>query len=264
MSTFVFDIGGTSMRMALADGAELVDVLKIPTPQEPVSAVEVIRAFLAERNARPDTIAGGVAGIIRDGVVIDSPHLPVWNGFDLGRALTDAISVPVAIHNDAEIGALGEALIGAGKDYSLVAYITIGTGVGGALVSNGVIAPHAEGFEPGKQIIEYSSERTLEDLVSGAALKKETGQPSETLPRAFYDERTKALATGIYNAIQHWSPEIVILNGSLMNEETAFRIDDIRHALSDVAEGASMPPIALAVLGDKSGLYGALASVQGS
>ncbi|HEX2792633.1 MAG TPA: ROK family protein [Candidatus Paceibacterota bacterium] len=256
MSRLVFDIGGTNLRVALASGGNVSRARTVPTPA-PEAAIESLSAYVREEGAAIDSAAGGIAGIIRDGTVIDSPNLPAWNGFAFAAALTDALGVRTCIENDAALAALGEAREGAGKGQRLVGYMTVGTGVGGALVADGAIAPHAVGFEPGRQIIDIGEGRTLEQFVGGRALRAETGTPAEELPRAFYDERTPALATGVYDAIRLWSPDIFVLNGALMNDATGFRIADVARAVARLAGGAPMPPLVPARFGDASGLVGA-------
>lgn len=256
MSRLVFDIGGTHMRYALADGGVLKDLRKVPTP-EPTAAIEALRVYATSRDGGIDSAVGGIAGIIQNGVVIDSPNLPAWNGFTFKEALERVLGVPVTVYNDAAVAALGEARAGSGTGKRIVGYLTVGTGVGGALIVDGEVAPHAQGFEPGKQVIDVDTSRTLEAFVGGAAIRTETGEAAETQPRAFYDERTKALAVGLYDAIRLWSPDIFILNGALMNEETAFRLDDVVRELLALAGDAEMPPVVRAAFGDESGLRGA-------
>jgi predicted NBD/HSP70 family sugar kinase len=93
-------------------------------------------------------------------------------------------SAEIAVENDAAIVGLGEANWGAGRGFEIVAYITVSTGVGGAKIVNGKIDEHAVGFEPGKQIISTASSpdastgtsKTLEDMISGRALREKNGQ----------------------------------------------------------------------------------------
>lgn len=258
MSTFLFDIGGTNMRIAFGAEGVLEVVQKTRTPEDPQEALALLRAFVAAHAIQPTSAVGGIAGVIRDGVIMFAPHLPGWNGFSIADAFEEVLGVPVSLYNDAEIAALGEAREGAGKGHDLVTYMTIGTGVGGTCISHGVSMPHAEGIEPGKQIVEYESGRTLESFVGGAALELEFGMLPQNLARSVFDERTQILATGIYNCIRLWSPQIVILNGSLMNDETAFRLDEVAREVDRIAAGQPMPLFARAHFGDNSGLYGAL------
>jgi glucokinase len=257
MSTLLFDIGGTNLRLAIAEGERFEHVEKVSTPKNPEEAITMVRAYLESTDAKPTAAYGGVAGIVTDGVVIDAPNLPEWNGFDFTQALEEAFGMRAEIHNDATLAALGEAITGAGRGYERIGYMTVGTGVGGALIVDGQLPPHDEAFEPGRQVIDFDTGRTLESCIGGAALTHEFGNVPEQLPNEVFDERTAIFATGLYNCIREWSPQIFILNGALLNDETAFRLNDIRNALTVLAGEMEMPSVVRAVHGDASGLVGA-------
>jgi len=251
MSRLVFDIGGTNMRMAIAEGGTLQTIKKIPTPPDPNEAIATLVQFVMNSTVRPADCVGGIAGIIRHGVVVDSPNLSSWNGFPFAKELSKGTSLSARIYNDAELAAYGEAKKGAGRGYQHVAYLTIGTGVGGALITEATLPLESQEFEPGRQIIPESG-KTLEDFVGGAALEKEFGIEPESLPPSVFIERAHTLALGILHIITLWSPDVIVLNGALMNEETGFRLEDIQEALGD-----QVLPLARAALADESGLYGA-------
>ncbi len=259
MSVLVFDIGGTNMRLGIGEGNTVSEIETTPTPADPQAAASSISEYLHKQISAPERIVGGVAGTIVDGTILRSPNLPEWNGVSFRDLLSEATGLPVSLHNDADLGGLGEAVYGAGKEYAHVGYLAIGTGVGGTLVHSKRIVPFADGIEPGKQILEYSTGMILEDFVSGAGIKKETGEDSEKAGRAFYTERTKVLAAGIYNTVRHWSPEVFVLNGALMNEETAFKVKEIQDELEKISKGTPMPVLVRGALGSEAGLYGALA-----
>lgn len=260
MSALLFDIGGTTLRMARSGNGALEEVRKVPTPTDPLDAIALLVTYSLEAIPGCTGAYGGIAGIIEDGVIGTSANLPGWSGFAFEPALVEALDVPVQIHNDAALAGLGEAVYGAGKGYSLVGYLGIGTGVGGAHIVNGEIAPHASGFEPGHQVLDVDTGETLEDLVSGHALAERHGAPARELPRSAYDERTSALATGVYNVLLAWSPDVLVLGGSLMNEENGYRVEDVKRSLETIPTVLpSFPPVVRAVLGDECGLYGALA-----
>ena len=84
---------------------------------------------------------------------------------------------------------------------------------------NGEIDKNRFGFEPGHQIIdiENNNPKSLEDLVSGTALEKRTGQkPYEVTDPKIWDELAHQLSYGLYNTILHWSPDAVVLGGPMM------------------------------------------------
>jgi len=260
MSRLVFDIGGTNTRLALSVDGALAAKVKYDTPREPAEALARIRQYLTEQGSAPEEAVGGVAGSVADGAVLIAPNLPAWNGFNLAAALTDMCGIPsVRVLNDAAVAGLAEAREGAGKDMSIVGYVGIGTGIGGVLVIDGEVAPAHEGIEPGKQIIEVAERRTLEDLASGAALEREFATARPLLDAAVREERTRALAAGLYNLARTWSPDILVLNGSLMNENDGFRLSELTNAMHALADGVYLPKLVKAEFGDDSALIGAAA-----
>ena len=260
VSRLVFDIGGSHLRVALADGDALGASEKVATPKNPAQGVEAIHAFLEKHGARADEAVGGIAGVVRDGVVVRTGYLPEWDGFNLAAALKDTCGISsTQLFNDAEIAGVGEAVHGAGKGYRVVAYVTVSTGIGGALIVGGRPAPHAVGYEPGKQVIDYERMRTLEDVAGGASLTEEFGHPPEELEHAVVEERVRALAVGLYNVLHLWSPDMLILGGSLMNDTTGYPLDAVAREISSLPVPLpALPPIARSALGDDAGLRGAL------
>jgi len=228
-------------------------VEKIRTPIDPREALALLTAF-AEGKGIQDVV-GGVAGIIENGVVTDSPNLRPWEGFSLEEELGEALGVPVRVYNDAALSALGEARAGAGEGYGRVAYLAIGTGVGGALVVNGDSGPRIEASEPGRIILDSRDARSLESLVGGASLASEFGAPAEELAVSVYDERIPALAEGVRALINLWTPDIFVLNGPLIYGTPAFRIEALDAELSRMSEG-HLPPLVPARFKDESGLWG--------
>ncbi|MER6511036.1 ROK family protein [Nonomuraea sp. NPDC001636] len=148
------DIGGTKTAAALipasATGGETEIHLpaRVPTPAGGGAAAVLAAALeLAEdrltqaRAAGMDVIACGVgsAGTIDDNGVVThaTDALPGWRGTDLATAFTQRLGLPVTVLNDVHAWALGEARYGAARGSRLALVLTIGTGVGGALVRDG-------------------------------------------------------------------------------------------------------------------------------
>jgi polyphosphate glucokinase len=142
--TLAFDIGGTHLKAAVIDEeAELVaepariDTVREQPPGEVVARlVEMVRPLGAF-----DRVSLGFPGVVRAGRVLTAPNLgtDVWQGFDLGQALTDALGKPVRIANDADLQGLAAI---AGKGVEMV--ITLGTGFGTGLYQDGRLGPHLE------------------------------------------------------------------------------------------------------------------------
>lgn len=261
MSRIVFDIGGTSMRVAKKDGESVSGEQKNATPQSTTEAFSVLVESISSVSGEDkiESIVGGVAGAIdKKGTIITSPNLPEWNGYRLGANLEEHFKVPVIIENDANLAGLGEALYGAGKGFGIVAYMGIGTGVGGTRIVDGAIDKNAIGFEPGCQIIEARTHTTLEEAVGGFSLARKYKASPKDISRSVYEELTPLLSVGIWNMIVHWSPDIVVLGGSLINNKDAYLIEDIIRELEKIRVTLpNLPRISRAELNDMSGLYGA-------
>ena len=256
----VFDIGGTSMRAANATPGGIGEIRKIKTPQEPKEGLAALAALAREcaGGGQLEAAAGGFPGIVADGVVYLAPNLPTWNGTKLASELTKAIGVSVTVQNDGDLAALGEASRGGGKGFRVVAYAGIGTGVGCGRVVDGRIDSGAYDFEAGHQIVDAAGGMELEALVSGRAFEKRFGVHPKDAPRAGYEEMTPILAVGLYNMILHWSPEVFVLGGSMMNEDNGYRLADITAALGRLPQiYPRLPEVRVAVLKDTAGLYGA-------
>ena len=184
-----------------------------------------------------------------------------WVQKPLYKELFKEFGCQVFIQNDTVMVGLGECWYGPGKDEEIVVYLTVSTGVGGAVFVNGEVEPSAMGFEPGHQIIDYKSGTDLEGLVGGAAMEKREGRRAEDISGAeFWDDIALKLAIGLNNTIVHWSPNMIILGGGMMQENSnGIKIGDVTKHLTDIVKiFPKLPKIEKGTLGSTGGLYGAL------
>jgi glucokinase len=146
------DIGGTKLAAALmTNSGQLLYRQVAPTPAHRgalaiVSAtIELCCTVINSATADNHTVVAvgvGSAGQINvesGEVAYASDNLPGWSGLPLGRTLSSALQLPVTVDNDVNAMALGELHFGAGRDIEDGLYLTVGTGVGGAVVRNGSI-----------------------------------------------------------------------------------------------------------------------------
>jgi glucokinase len=270
----LFDIGGTKIRLAYSGDSETLQEAKsFDTPTTFDDAVSLFSSF---KEKSFEKVVGGIAGVLdRDKTtLLRSPNLQVWVDAPIKNKLEEIFKTPVYLENDAALAGLGEACLGAGKDKKIVAYLTISTGIGGVRIVERKIDANSWGFEPGKQIIDvdltvwpesvnFNSENiapgSIESYASGAALNFRYGKPSSEIKDAnVWREVENLLTAAIYNTIAYWSPETIVLGGSLVLGDTV-SIDNIRNNLEKTAKIFSeIPIIKKAELADKSGLYGAL------
>ncbi len=262
----VADIGGSHMRIAASDAPDSFEEPVIfDTPAEFDAAVAAF-ASAARDLARGRPITGGVVGLAgllsRDRqTLLRSPHLRGWEGKQVVNEFSQALGASVRFENDVALGALGEAQRGAGAGVSIVAYVAAGTGVGGARVVDGRLDRTAFGFEIGHQLLGTDANAPeWEALVSGSGLLQRYGKPSsEITDSAIWNECADHFTHGLYNTILHWSPERVVLGGSLFLKPNTIPLERVQTTLRSIASALpELPDIQLAMLGNHSGLYGAL------
>ena len=251
------------MRVAAsADGAQIAEPIIADTPQAWSEARAALVRLLREASAgaAPEVVAGGVAGVVHDNALLfPSRNLPEWDGADIAGAIKEEFqSARVAVENDAAAACMGEAHAGAGKGERIVAYLTVGTGVGGACATDGAIEPRSAGYEPGNEIIDYAAGTTVEMIASGSAIKRKYGVHISEAGEEAQDEVAHALAVMAHNAVAFWSPDVVIFGGAVIvgNPGLFERIEARYAALPALVP--QMPPLRRGALGDRAGLLGAL------
>jgi glucokinase len=134
------DVGGTNIEVALVDADHtVVDRAKQSTPTEGPDAVAArIAQLVGELDERPSAVGVGIPGPVNDGVVTRPPNLQNWpDRVAFGTLLRDTLGMPAVVGNDANVGALGEWVAGAGRGSRFMLGVWMGTGVGGGLVLDG-------------------------------------------------------------------------------------------------------------------------------
>ena len=273
----LFDIGGTKTRVAVTSDLEtIIAVEKFDTPllyrEGLMAVVEAVRRLSA--GAPIAGMAGGIRGPLnheKTGIVSERV-LTDWVGRALTKDLAKELGTPVYLENDTAIVGLGEVHYGAGKGYDIVAYHTVSTGVGGARYVHGKLDVVSVGFEPGHQILDIDRtilgshiSPTLENMVSGTALERRKGvKPYEIAQDdAVWDELAKYLANGLKNTIVYWSPEVIVLGGSMIIGDPRIFLEPIQKYTVEVLDGLLPCPVIVdAVLKDEGGLYGAMALIK--
>lgn len=274
MTYILFDIGGTKTRVAVSKKLDTLDAVdSFKTPASHVEGVKQMVALATKLGAdKPVAMAGGVRGVLNEektGIQNDGV-LTKWIGKSISAELQKAYGkIPIIIENDAAVAGVGEAVFGAGKGLEIVAYHTVSTGVGGVKIENGEIDMAAVGFEPGKQILDIDRtvlgdeiDPTLENLVSGTALAERFGMPAYEISQddVVWDELAEYLAQGLRNTVLYWSPDAIVLGGSMIVGDPAIPVDAIRkYTVESLRDIEPTPLITKAKLGDEAGLYGAMA-----
>ncbi|MEZ4200749.1 MAG: ROK family protein [Candidatus Paceibacterota bacterium] len=276
MTYLLFDIGGTNTRVAKSEDLKSFDKpVKFKTPsnfKEGMKAFKDAVDQLGVKNVRG--MAGGVRGVMteeRDMIATDGT-LTGWVEEPLKETLEKQFKTSVILENDAATVGLGEAHFGAGQGAEIMVYHTVSTGVGGVKIESGVVDSYHIGFEPGKQILDIDRTilgedvlPTLENLVSGAAVEARTGQKPYDIPQsdAIWDQLAEYLAHGLRNSVLYWSPDMIVLGGSMIVGDPRILLKDIqKHTQEILGDEVPCPLIKDAELGDSGGLYGAMALLE--
>jgi glucokinase len=213
---------------------------------------------------------GGPVDFKRQRVVL-STHAPGWADFDLPGHLTNLLGFVPVMDNDANAGALGEALYGAGRGCRPLFYLTLSTGIGGGLVSNDTVYRGADSYageighltiRPGGPECLCGSRGCLERMCCGLWLERDHGRPASELLRnaGFVDGYVVDLALGLKAAIMLLNPARIVIGGGIskagdrlfvpLRAELGRQITPWSRARVDVVP---------AELGDDSVLWGAMA-----
>jgi len=241
------DIGGGTTRLAFSeDSQNFRKIVKFDTLISIDDQFQRLIEEIKKSSQDPEIIVIGIAGFIdrKKGTLISWGQRHAWKGQSILKRFSENFpNTKLLIENDANLAALGEACFGAGVKHSLVAYLTLSSGVGGGLVLNKKIAPYFFGFEPGHQIINTEEKRLwncgqrgcFEAYGSGTAFAKIFGiKPGDCQDPKTWEAYAKLLAPGIVNTLVFWSPEILILGGGVSKKFANFSeplINEIRNLL---------------------------------
>jgi polyphosphate glucokinase len=143
--TLTVDIGGTGIKMVCLgpDGQALTKRMRelTPKPAHPAPVLDVIERMVGKVKHDFERVSVGFPGVVIRGVVKTAPNLDTeaWRGFDIQQAIVDIVGKPSRVINDADLQGYG---VISGKGVEMV--ITLGTGLGSALFSDGHLVPNLE------------------------------------------------------------------------------------------------------------------------
>lgn len=182
------DLGGTNIRAAVVDeeGRILCMEKTRSNPErgaEPVMETMISLIESLDGYEECEGIGMGIPGPINtaEGKIIVSTNLPKLIGFPIADYISRHFGKPAYMDNDVKVAALGEAVQGAGKGYPIVYYVTISTGIGGALVINQKVVSGQNGHagEIGNICIDRNREKynilnagAVENEASGTAITR--------------------------------------------------------------------------------------------
>lgn len=141
------ELGGTKTVFAIGTGSGTIIARQSVPTRTPEAVIADAASFFAGTGADLSALGVGAFGpIVIDREAADYGQLcetnkPGWSGFDLNGALEQAIGLPVRLVTDVGAAAIGEARIGALREHEIGIYLTVGTGIGGAIIVHGKVLP---------------------------------------------------------------------------------------------------------------------------
>ena len=283
-SVIGLDLGGTAIKLGqfLADGT-CINSLTVATPQPatPEAVVKSMVEAIAQLTPTGNCLALGVgtpgpadkSGRIAKVAI----NLSGWQDVPLADWLEAQTGLPTTVANDANCAGLGEAWLGAGKDYQNLIMLTLGTGVGGAIILNGHLFTGYFGAagELGLITLNFDgpmcnsgNNGSLEQYGSIQAIRRMTGkEPAELGELAergdkptleFWESYGCLLGAGLASLIYVLTPEAIVIGGGISGSTKFFfpaTLEEIeRRVLLSSRENLQL---LTAKLGNQAGMVGA-------
>jgi glucokinase len=279
MRTLCIDIGGTKFTLGAFCGEELVlretrSTDRSGGPQWMFSEIEqIVRAWRDGHSFQADACGIGFGGPVDfpSQTITLSTHVEGWVEYPLVENVEQLTRAPVIVDNDANVGALGESVYGAGKGFNPLFYMTLSTGIGGGIVNDGTVYRGADSFAgeighlnivPNGPKCLCGSQGCFERMCCGLWLERDYGKTANELLQntEFVQSYVVNLARGLKAAIMLLNPARIVIGGGIskagealfapLREELGRQITSWSRARREVVP---------AQLGDDSILYGALA-----
>jgi len=291
------DIGGTKIAVGMVnDSGQILSRQESPTDADSYANGLSTTTRMLRETARLAGVEITGIGIGSTGPVDpftgrfgEVDFLPGWRGQNPVEDLARIFEVQVALENDADAAAMAEAGWGAGENKSRLIYVTVGTGIGGGIVFDGKLYRGVGGSHPevGHQVIDPAGplcscgfHGCWESLAAGPAMVAwvnanapedyphrdrltakricQLAQEDDALARRAVEREAYYLGLGLANLINLFTPDIIVLSGSVMNSALLF-LDGIRKV---ICRGCRFVPfekteLALASLGEDTNLIGA-------
>ncbi|MGM0125042.1 ROK family protein [Enterococcus sp. AZ194] len=252
MGLLVFDFGGSAVKYGYWNGKALEKQNQFTTP----ASWEEMKVQLKKVADQMDQPFDGV-GISAPGVVnVETQRIegisaiPYIHGFDIFSELRDLFGLPITIENDANCAGMAEFYQGAAKDYDNVAFVVIGTGVGGALFINGEISKgaHLYGGEFGLMFLNggktfsnlgtavqmawrYCERKGLEKTAFSGKEVFEFAEAGDELAKEEVENFYEYLTQGLFSIQFAFDPEVIVLGGGISSKEGL--LDEINRRMGE-------------------------------
>lgn len=213
------DTGGTKTLVAsfLEDG-RIGEQFKFPTPKTTTEYVSLLKEVLETHfgNETVEALVIAMPGIVRDGVAVWCNNLK-WANFDVKTALQGVLhDAPLFVENDANLAGLAETRqLDDIPDLAL--YVTISTGIGSGIITNGSINQALRFSEAGRSMVEYDGNvREWETFASGHAIYEAYGKFAKDITsKRIWHQISDRISRGFLAVIPILQPDIIIIGGSI-------------------------------------------------
>lgn len=285
MSLLTIDVGGTTIKYALFDQKKLSNNGTIPTPKSLDEFYQALSSLVNHFKAQDANLSGvalSCPGAVNKatGVIEGMSALPYIHGFDIHSEFEQRFGLPVSIENDANCAALAEVNFGVAKGLKNVLFIVLGTGVGGAVVTNGKIhhGKHLFGGEFGFMLMDethsFSELGTTIRMAERYNQRTESGLDAiEIFDKAFagdsiakeeMDIFTFNVAKGIFNLQYSFDPDLIIIGGGVSQAD--WLIPELKRQLKKIMKvidiASFMPEIVVCKFRNQANLIGAAADFE--
>ncbi|MBI4780222.1 MAG: ROK family protein [Oscillatoriophycideae cyanobacterium NC_groundwater_1537_Pr4_S-0.65um_50_18] len=278
------DLGGTAIKMGRFDvQGNCLRSLTLPTPQPayPPSVLETLLEAIAQIDPNQQSVAIGVGtpgpADAAGRVARIAINLEGWRDIPLADWLEAETGKPTIVANDANCAGMGEYWLGAGKPFRNVIMLTLGTGVGGAVILDGKLFVGHDGtagelglitLNPEGEPCNSGNRGSLEQYVSVRAIRRRSGlEPHELAEKAragneeaiaFWQNYGRDLGTGIASLLYVLAPEAVIIGGGI-SASAEFFFPSLQAEIEQrvLPSSRSGLRLCLAELGNQAGMVGA-------
>lgn len=254
------DTGGTKTLVASFDkDGVLGSQIKFATPRNQNEYIKDLRATINDQydGKSVEAVVVAIPGTIKNGVVITCGNLP-WKNFDVASALAGVLGdVPVFIENDAKLAGLAETrFLKHIPAQSL--YVTISTGIGTGIITEGHINQDLRNSEAGHALIEYDGvTREWENFASGKAIYETYGKYAhEITSKRTWNQIADRISRGFLAIIPILQPDVIIIGGSIGTYFDKFSEKLVNLLKEQLPEIAPCPPFIKAKYPELAVIYG--------
>lgn len=253
------DIGGTKTLVAVFNSkGDITEQLKFPTPKDYDEFIKEL-AVTVEKLSTKDFKAFCVAAPGRidksSGLVLAFGNLP-WVNAPILEDAQKIVKAPGLIENDSKLAAFSEAL--SLPEYRKVLYITISTGIGSGLITNGIIDADFDSNEVGLMLMEHNGQlKRWEEFASGKAIVEHFGKKaSEITDQQDWYIIARNIAIGLNAVIAALTPDIIVFGGGVGSHLDKFYDRLIEELKIYESPMFSIPPIVGAKHPEEAVIYG--------